>query len=616
MQFSFGFAQKTWNEKAISQKMSMEQYKESIVRLNSVRQLRSIAEVCNNDGRFEKAAIAYEHLVKKFNKKVHKEDVKSFYNCLLMCGRVGDIPFDSLKRFTSDVSDLLKLARIRNERSEEENERMKKINLESKLVYGYNFYQTDKVSVYSDSLNQLLAYSIDNNQFKDEVVIEHAFNKKKYQVVSVENFGSDTHMYTILNKRIGLYRIKIIGNELPKFTHNSRYYSTGMPWFDTKTNRLYFCSDDKKGYGGWDIYYSKLKNEHWLKPVLLDDKVNTHFDDMFPVIHNNWLLYASAGHKGKGNLDNFAFDMLQETNYNLFECNTALDDFCIRVGNDSTEFFTCQQTQILHGHYDDFWERAVKVEDVEHYLLRENSLVKSRMGAFVEPKSQLIVPNHVSEKENHIYEFNSGESIYFPFDKDTFDRSSFPYLNQCVNYFSNITDARTVLVYGSTDSRGTDAYNYLLSLKRARRVIAYMKLKAKKDFNYKTIVLGEKLYSNNKQISDKNSREVFVQASNFDLPYDIMIAIGKDEVENLNELANLYNNKLTDLEKLNSLIVKDKLSSLYLVGIHDIHQVFRNETLSELSVRYACSVDDLIKINNKKDTNLLVGELLIIPLQD
>ncbi len=614
-----GPAQTTWSVDAIGQESSFDQFHNYITQVKSIRKLRLIAETCNADGKYEKSTMVYEYLVENFHEKINGDDVRALYTGLLKCDRFDEIPFDNLQFISADVADLLKIARVRREINdkggENLNEYVKNLKGSNLLLYGYNLDEIGQITLYSDSLNQLFTYQYDDSELLQGEVIEHGYSKK-YKVVSVEKFGGKTHMYTVFNRKLGLYRIDIVGGELPRFTHNSRFYSTGMPWFDPKTERLYFCSDDKKGYGGWDIYYSELEKKRWAEPAILDEKVNTQFDDIFPVIKDEWLLYSSEGHKGKGKLDNYALDMMNWTNYNLFDCNTSLDDFCIRLLNDSTDFFTCRQSKILRGHYDDFWSHLVKEEDVERYLFKEDSLLKRRLELFAYEKEGSIGLDLGSVEFPEIYNFDCGESVHFPFDHSDFDQSLVEYLNECVVYFSEMPRAKTILVYGSADPRGTDEYNYLLSLKRARRIITQMKSSAQKDFVYKTIVLGEELYDNDKPKVMDDYREVFFRACNFNLPYDIMIVVGKDEVLSVQELSEWYNNDLTQLTKVNDLLSTDELSDVYLVGIQTIHRVYKKETLYSLASRYSCSVNDLMKVNHKTNYNVKIGELLIIPLEE
>ncbi len=614
--FTSAFSQKTWNIDGIGQVMTYDQLEMYASHVNSVRKLRLIAKSLERDGMSEKAAMVYKCLVKNFYEKVTIDDVRSLYTALLKCDRYEEIPLDNLQYFSAEAVDLLKMARARKENNDEGDkldECVTSKNVTDMLAYGYNLDKEGNIYLYSDSLNQIWSYRYENGELVDGKAVEDGYSNN-YDVISVQKFGDRTNLYTVFNKKIGLYCIDIVGDELPKFIHNSRYYSTGMPWFDINTNRLYFCSDNKKGYGGWDIYYSQLEKNRWLKPVILDEKVNTSSDDILPYVKDKWIFYSSDGHIGKGKLDNYAFDMLSEINYNLLDYNSTFNDFCIRLVNDSTDFFTCRESKLLRGHYDDFWERIVENEDAEHNLMKEDSLLKMRLDLFVEESKCITRQDSAFVENPKIYNFD--ESIYFPFGGENLDQSEVEKLDRSVDFFSKMPKAKTILVYGSSDPKGSDGYNDLLSMKRARRIIYYVKKHIRKDFDYKTIVLGSNLYNKDNFKHIDEYRKVFLRVCNFSLPYDIILAVRKDEVISMQDLSKQYNNDLNQLIMLNDLLLTSDMNDVYLVGIQTIHRVYGKETLFSLSSRYSCSIEDLVKINHKTDSDVKIGELLIIPLEE
>lgn len=75
---------------------------------------------------------------------------------------------------------------------------------------------------------------------------------------------------------------------------------------DGKT--LYFASDRKGGFGGIDIYKcNKLPNGKWGLAVNLGNVINTKYDDNAPFIHpdGKTLYFTSRGHKNMGGYDIF-----------------------------------------------------------------------------------------------------------------------------------------------------------------------------------------------------------------------------------------------------------------------------------------------------------------------
>ncbi|MEN9639724.1 MAG: hypothetical protein RLZZ262_1593 [Bacteroidota bacterium] len=80
------------------------------------------------------------------------------------------------------------------------------------------------------------------------------------------------------------------------FPHNDEMleFQTGHPYFDNKTNRLYYSCNAPGGSGGTDIYYSTWSNANWSSPILLDNAINTEKNEIFPTINlQGDLIFAS-----------------------------------------------------------------------------------------------------------------------------------------------------------------------------------------------------------------------------------------------------------------------------------------------------------------------------------
>jgi len=92
---------------------------------------------------------------------------------------------------------------------------------------------------------------------------------------------------------------------------NTKYWEAhGFITEDGKT--MIFSSDRPGGFGGLDLYISKLgKDGEWGKPVNLGPEINTPFNDDRPfLIKNGTILYfASQGHYNMGGYDIFRSDM-------------------------------------------------------------------------------------------------------------------------------------------------------------------------------------------------------------------------------------------------------------------------------------------------------------------
>lgn len=71
---------------------------------------------------------------------------------------------------------------------------------------------------------------------------------------------------------------------------------------------LVFASDREGGYGGFDLYFSLLRNEEWTSPVNFGPEINTEYDEYRPIsfpFHNNenLMIFSSNRPDGQGGFD-------------------------------------------------------------------------------------------------------------------------------------------------------------------------------------------------------------------------------------------------------------------------------------------------------------------------
>ena len=87
----------------------------------------------------------------------------------------------------------------------------------------------------------------------------------------------------------------------------SRKMPIGHPFVMPEGNRIYFTSNMEGGYGKTDLWYTdKLPDGSWSKPINLGREVNTAGDEGFPFVAGGYLFFASDGHPGYGGMDIFA----------------------------------------------------------------------------------------------------------------------------------------------------------------------------------------------------------------------------------------------------------------------------------------------------------------------
>ncbi|MCK5825199.1 MAG: hypothetical protein KAG96_07310 [Ichthyobacteriaceae bacterium] len=96
-------------------------------------------------------------------------------------------------------------------------------------------------------------------------------------------------------------------------------YSYTHSYFYKEQNTMYFVSNMPGGYGGFDIYSSKLSDKgEWSEPKNLGSNINTIQNEMFPFVNNKQLYFSSFGHYGFGGADIFVSN-LTNNEYSLSE---------------------------------------------------------------------------------------------------------------------------------------------------------------------------------------------------------------------------------------------------------------------------------------------------------
>lgn len=75
-------------------------------------------------------------------------------------------------------------------------------------------------------------------------------------------------------------------------------------------NTIVFTSNREGGYGGYDLYYSTLKNDQWETPINFGPSINTKFDEFRPILINegvdeekNMMIFSSNRDGGNGGFD-------------------------------------------------------------------------------------------------------------------------------------------------------------------------------------------------------------------------------------------------------------------------------------------------------------------------
>jgi len=87
-------------------------------------------------------------------------------------------------------------------------------------------------------------------------------------------------------------------------------FNSGWEFAEKVTNNLLvFASNRDGGYGGYDLYFSKLENGNWSEPQNFGAGINTEYDEYRPIVRpqydftNDFMLFSSNRPGGLGGFD-------------------------------------------------------------------------------------------------------------------------------------------------------------------------------------------------------------------------------------------------------------------------------------------------------------------------
>lgn len=327
-------------------------------------------------------------------------------------------------------------------------------------------------------------------------------------------------------------------SNIEKLPFNKKAYSSGLPVLNKDNSKLYFVSDRLPSKGKTDIFVVDiLTNGKFGKPRNLGSNVNTSGNETTPFITENDILYfASDGHPGQGKLDVFAVEVYDNTTSETYKLaspiNSINDDFAYIVNKDNNQgFFTSNRLQgkgfndlyaftleedvrpgecfitvdgkvkdketldIIAGATVNLYN--IKGELLETVSTYDDGTYKFTVSCAKEYKIIASNDNYKNdEKRIEILEENYHSAlhtnlvltrlfkekkaiqklqpIYYEFDDATITAAAANEMNKIVEI---MTDNPNLIIEASsyTDSRGSNSYNKVLSQKRAKAAIEYLK---------------------------------------------------------------------------------------------------------------------------------------------
>jgi outer membrane protein OmpA-like peptidoglycan-associated protein/tetratricopeptide (TPR) repeat protein len=231
-----------------------------------------------------------------------------------------------------------------------------------------------------------------------------------------------------------------------------------QPSISADGRTLYFVSNRKGGYGGYDIWKSTITDKGWSNPENLGPNINTAFNEQSPYIHadDSTLYFCSDGWPGLGGKDLFVSHLAKDGKWqkpvNLgYPINSSGDENGLTVSaSGQYAFFASNNLSDGFGGYDIYtFELPVGLRP--HTV----SYVK---GVVVDIKTQKPL-----EAAVEIIDLDKNEAVYQNY-SDAIDGSFLATLVIGKNYGLNVSKNGYLFYSANFSLIGPDAKNYTLNV--------------------------------------------------------------------------------------------------------------------------------------------------------
>lgn len=325
-------------------------------------------------------------------------------------------------------------------------------------------------------------------------------------------------------------------SEAQLFEYNNDKFNVGHPAMTSDGNILFFVSDMAGGKGGSDLWMIKksAQTSIWSSPVNVGDVVNTSGNEMFPYILGDTALYfASNGHVGYGGLDIYVSKLNKDGSLgqpkNLMPpFNSSGDDFSILfltknsgllcsnrpggAGDDDIYSFDLLPVSITATGFIIDKENKINIPDANVTLKGSDGTVQTvksdKAGKFeftglkqdvsysVQSSKDRFLTSEEKKfstmgvKYDKAYSKATGTdldlsmiavtkeeidipNIYYDYNKADLRQESKVELDRLISILKENPKIR-ILINSHTDSRGSHNYNQDLSERRAQSVVDYL----------------------------------------------------------------------------------------------------------------------------------------------
>lgn len=296
-----------------------------------------------------------------------------------------------------------------------------------------------------------------------------------------------------------------------------------FPFYEENSMMLFFASDGRYGLGGLDIFICEMRDNQVGHVVNAGTPLNSRFDDISAIANDKMTkgFFASNRTGGKGLDDLYSFTIANMNKTKMIQ-GMVMQKTGLRIPKSFVKLFDDKNIAIDSMITNNDGEFSFKVESGKNFQLigskefyLDGNSFATTVGNDYIVRADIILlkkPIEVQMKENpNLTEILELNAIYFDLDKSNIRPDAKIELDKIVNIMNKYPNLEVALS-SYTDCRASVKYNQLLSERRAKSTVIYLK---KKISNPKRITgkgYGETMFSKacpceNNAISDCTDEE-------------------------------------------------------------------------------------------------------------
>ncbi|RYF84344.1 MAG: OmpA family protein [Chitinophagaceae bacterium] len=253
------------------------------------------------------------------------------------------------------------------------------------------------------------------------------------------------------------------------------------PYYHSASNTLVFATNGRIGMGGFDLFFSTMKNGNWSEPENFGYPVNSIKNDQYFASRGgakNILqdVLLSSDRSAECCMQMFALSKVKKPKLiagTVVDCktNTALPGVQVEVKTpDNTTVFN--GTTTTSGTFNFTMEEFADVRisgTLQGYTDNQTSAAAPSDGQLESNTLPVLCLNKIPE----VGTVEVVDNVYFAFDKAIVLEESYDALNKLAKMLTD-NPSISVEISGHTDSKGDDKYNQKLSEARAKSVVDYL----------------------------------------------------------------------------------------------------------------------------------------------